>query len=68
MNSAKGYDLFGKAIVKILNKYNDWSATVYGDEPREKIIFNHKNLKINGYTTHTKVLKFLEKVSISMDH
>ena len=66
LNSAKGYDLFGKAIVKILNKYKDWSATVYGDEPREKIIFNHKNLKINGYTTHTKILNFLEKVSISV--
>jgi glycosyltransferase involved in cell wall biosynthesis len=66
LNSAKGYDLFGKAIIKILNKYKDWSATVYGDEPRENIVFKHKNLKINGYTTNTKILKFLEKVSISV--
>ena len=37
-----------------------------GDEPREKITFNHKNLKIDGYTKNEKVLKFLEKVSISV--
>ena len=66
LNTAKGYDLFGKAIIKILNKYPEWRANVIGDEPREKIIFKHKNLKINGYTSHDKVLKFLEKVSISV--
>ena len=66
LNSAKGYDLFGSAIIKILNEYNDWKAVVYGDEPREKLDFYHKNLKINGYTHHNKVLKFLEKASISV--
>jgi glycosyltransferase involved in cell wall biosynthesis len=66
LNSAKGYDLFGSAILKILNEYNDWKAVVYGDEPREKLDFNHKNLKINGYTHHNKVLKFLERASISV--
>ena len=40
LNSAKGYDLFGKAIVKILDKYQDWKAFVIGDELREKISFN----------------------------
>ncbi len=66
LNTAKGYDLFGKAILKILNNHKDWSAIVFGDERREKIDFKHKNLKINGYTTHAKILKFLEKVSISV--
>jgi glycosyltransferase involved in cell wall biosynthesis len=66
LNSAKGFDLFGSAIIKILNEYNDWKAVVYGDEPREKLVFYHKNLKINGYTHHNKVLKFLEKASISV--
>ena len=66
LNSAKGYDLFGKAIIKILDKYPDWKAQVIGDEPREKIYFKHKNLLIKGYTRHEKVLKFLEKVSISV--
>tara|TARA_B100000902_G_scaffold359748_1_gene375846 strand:+ start:15252 stop:17366 length:2115 start_codon:yes stop_codon:yes gene_type:complete len=66
LNSAKGYDLFGKAITKILDKHKDWKGVVFGDEPREKIRFNHKNLSINGYTKHNRVLKFLEKVSISV--
>ena len=66
LNSAKGYDLFGKAITKILDKHNNWKGIVFGDEPREKIEFNHKNLSINGYTKHNKILKFLEKVSISV--
>ena len=66
LNSAKGYDLFGKAIIKILNEFPNWSSKVIGDEPREKIYFNHKNLDVAGYTNHEKVLKFLEKVSISV--
>ena len=66
LNSAKGYDLFGKAMIKVLDKYPDWEAKVIGDEPREKINFYHKNLKISGYTKHETVLKFLEKVSISV--
>ena len=66
LNSAKGYDLFGSAIIKILNEYDDWKAVVFGDEPREKLDFHHKNLKINGYTHHNKILNFLEKASISV--
>ena len=66
LNSAKGYDLFGGAVLKILNKYNDWTALVIGDEPREKLIFKHKNLKILGFQEHKKVLKLLEKTSISV--
>ena len=45
LNSAKGYDIFGKTIIKILNKYNNWKAIVIGDEPREKYSYNHKNLQ-----------------------
>ncbi len=66
LNNAKGYDLFGKAIIKILEKYKDWRALVIGDEPREKINFKHKNLSIKGYIQHKKVLNILEKVSISI--
>ena len=36
--------LFGNAIIKILNKHKDWKSIVIGDEPRDKINFNHKNL------------------------
>ena len=66
LNSAKGYDLFGNTIIKILDKYPDWKSIVIGDEPREKLIFKHKNLKIKGFIENKKILKILEKVSISI--
>ncbi len=66
LNSAKGYDLFGSAIIKILDKYKNWKAVVIGDEPREKIIFHHKNLKILGFKTHEFVLKNFNTSSISV--
>jgi glycosyltransferase involved in cell wall biosynthesis len=66
LNSAKGYDLFGKTIIKILNKYPDWHGVVFGDERRQKLNFKHKNLNTKGYTNHNTILKFLEKVSISV--
>ena len=66
LNSAKGYDIFGNAILPILNKFKDWSAIVIGDEPREKLVFSHPRLKILGFQSHKKVLKHLEKTSISV--
>ena len=66
LNSAKGYDLFGKSVIKILNEYPDWKAIVIGDEPREKINFKHERMFISGYTKHQKVLNLLKKVSISV--
>ena len=66
LNSAKGYDLFGNAIIRILNKYKDWKGVVIGDEPREKHIFKHKNLKILGFKSHKYVLNNFTKSSISV--
>ena len=66
LNKAKGYDLFGNAIMKILDNNKNWKAIVIGDEPREKINFTHKNLEIKGFSTHNYVLKKLETVSISV--
>ena len=66
LNRAKGYDVFGNTILKILNKYPDWKSIVIGDEPREKHSFEHKNLKIFGYKDHKFILKQLEKTSISV--
>ncbi len=66
LNSAKGYDLFGKAILKILNKYPDWKSAVIGDEPREKLYFHHKNLKVLGYQNHNTVLSYFKKSSIAV--
>jgi glycosyltransferase involved in cell wall biosynthesis len=66
LNSAKGYDLFGKAIIKILNEYKDWKSCVIGDEPREKILFEHKNLKVLGFQKHSKVLEIFKKTSVAV--
>ena len=66
LNRAKGYDLFGNAIIKILNKYPDWKAQVFGDEPREKLFFKHSNLDILGFKNNDYILKNLKKISISV--
>ena len=64
LNSAKGYDIFGQAIIQILNEYRDWKSVVVGDEPREKHIFRHKNLKIHNFKENSYVLNLLKKTSI----
>ena len=66
LNNAKGYDLFGKAIIKILNKYPQWSANVIGDEEREVYNFHHKNLKLLGFKSHKDVLSNFENTSIAV--
>ena len=66
LNKAKGYDIFGQTIIKILSKYPDWQAKVFGDEPREKLIFKHKNLHILGFKNNNYILNNLKKISISV--
>ena len=66
LNKAKGFDIFGNAIQEILDKYKDWKAYVIGDEPREKVIFKHKNLYNLGFKSNSFILNFLKKVSISI--
>ena len=66
LNRAKGYDLFGKAVLKILNKYKKWKGIVIGDEPRSTMSFKHKRLNIMGFVNHNKVLKIFEKTSIAV--
>ena len=66
LNKSKGYDLFGKAIIKILNKYNNWSSIVIGDEPRDQLFFEHKNLIKLGFKKHKDVLSIYKKTSIAV--
>jgi len=66
LNLSKGYDLFGKAIIRILNKYKNWKAYVIGDEPRDRIDFNHKNLIKLGFQKHRKVINLYKKSSIAV--
>ena len=66
LNTAKGYDIFGEAIIKILNKYPKWSSIVMGNEPRQKLFYNHPRLKILGFKNNDYVLNKLKEVSISV--
>ena len=58
--------IYLESVIKILNKYPKWKALVIGDEIREKYDFKHKNLKILGFVSHQKVLKFFEKTNIAV--
>jgi glycosyltransferase involved in cell wall biosynthesis len=66
LNTAKGYDIFGEAIIKILDKYQEWSAVVIGNEPRQKLFYKHQRLKILGFKDNSYVLNKLKEVSISV--
>ncbi len=66
LNRSKGYDLFGKAVIKILKNYKDWSAYVIGDEPRDKLEFNHKRLNKLGFKEHKEVINLYKKTSIAV--
>ena len=66
LNKAKGYDLFGKAVIKILKKYKNWKGIVIGDEPRSTLSFKHKRLNVLGFIHHNKVLEIFEKTSIAV--
>jgi glycosyltransferase involved in cell wall biosynthesis len=66
LNSSKGYDIFGIAVLKILNEYQNWKAVVAGNEPREKFNFKHKNLEIHKWLPHNKILELYKKSAISI--
>ncbi|MBD1150495.1 glycosyltransferase [Pelagibacterales bacterium SAG-MED29] len=66
LNRAKGYDIFSKAIIKVLNKYPQWRAKIIGDEKREKIKLSHKNADILGFKKHEEVIKIFKKTSIAV--
>ena len=38
LNDSKGYDLFAKSIIKILDEFPKWKAFSLGDEERRKIL------------------------------
>ena len=66
LNNAKGYDIFAKTIKLVLNKYPNWRAKIIGDEKREKIKINHKNVDLLGFLNHEKVLKIFKQTSIAV--
>ncbi len=66
LNSAKGFDLFSRAIIRILSKYKNWKSFVIGDEPREKFSFKHNRLIYTGWIPHQDVLKLYSISSITV--
>ncbi len=66
LNTAKGYDIFRDAIIKVLDKHKDWMAFSIGDETRERPIIKHKQHKELGFLNHKKVLNFLNKSEIAV--
>ena len=66
LNVAKGYDLFGKACIEILNEFPEWRAEVVGDEAREKINFEHNRFILNGFRDHNFVQNLYKKTSIAV--
>jgi glycosyltransferase involved in cell wall biosynthesis len=66
LNSSKGYDIYGEAIIKILNQFPSWKALAIGNEPREKYNFEHKNFKTLDWITHQSILNYYARASISV--
>jgi len=66
LNESKGYDLFSKSILKILNEFPEWKAFSLGDEDRRKIFIKHRNHFELGFIKHSKVLSLLDETSISV--
>jgi len=66
LNRSKGYNIFGPALIKILNKYKNWEGVVAGSEKREFYGFSHKRLKIYNWLSHDKIINLYKKTSISV--
>jgi glycosyltransferase involved in cell wall biosynthesis len=66
LNSAKGYNLFGTAVINILNKYKDWRAIVAGNEKRESYNFLHERFKVFNWLSHKQIINIYKKSSISV--
>ncbi len=66
LNTSKGYDAFGNAVIKILNEFHSWRSIVIGDEPREKLFFKHPRLKLYGFKSNKFILNKLKYTSIAV--
>jgi glycosyltransferase involved in cell wall biosynthesis len=66
LNYSKGYDIFAKSIVKILDEFPNWKALSLGDEDRRNIYINHKQHKELGFLNHKKTLNILNKSEIAV--
>ena len=66
LNSSKGYNHFGPAVINILKKYKDWKVIVAGNEKRETYNFKHERFKIYDWLSHKQIINIYKKTSISI--
>jgi len=66
LNYSKGYDVFGKATIKILNIFKDWKIVVAGNEPRKTFSFKHKNFIKFNWLSNSKIHKLLNQSIINI--
>ena len=66
LNTSKGFDVYGEAVIDILNEFPDWKAIAVGNEPRETFSFYHNNFHIIDWMKHGEILKIYAKASISV--
>jgi len=66
LNESKGYDLFCKAMLKVLDKFPDWKAISIGEEKRFEEFPTHDRHLNLGQLSHEKVIEFLEKSEIAV--
>ena len=66
LNESKGYDLYCKAMFKVLELNKDWIAYSIGEEKRFQNFPTHNRHKSLGQIPHNKVLNFLSKSEIAI--
>ncbi len=66
LNHSKGYDIFKKAIIKILDEFPKWKALSIGNEERRKIFIDHNQHEELGFLNHKKTLHILNKSEIAV--
>ena len=66
LNFSKGYNIFGQAVIKVLNKYKNWKVIIAGNEKRESYNFSHERIKFFNWISHDKIINLYKKSSISV--
>ncbi len=66
LNYSKGYDLFEKAVTRILDEYPKWKSFSVGDEERRNIYIQHSNHEELGFLSHKKTIDLLNVSEISV--
>jgi len=66
LNSSKGYNYFGPAVINILKKNKKWRVIVAGNEKRETYNFYHERFKVFNWLSHKQIINIYKKSSISV--